>query len=123
MGLPDDDQMIGALTEMEIGGTSNNDEGAYDAEMMLVEHEDDLMGDDLMELEAEGSKSKVTHGQGDPQDHMASKPIEKPKASSSHRSGGRSRIPLGLNRKAQFLRRGSPKPHKSSSREIIHSGR
>ncbi|KAF3538346.1 hypothetical protein F2Q69_00021500 [Brassica cretica] len=55
---------------------------------------------------------------------MADKAIEKSKASSSYKSGGYSRIHVGkLSKKAGFLRRGSPKLHRSSSRETNLSGR
>lgn len=55
----DEDQMIGALTCMEVIGTSNNDDDMHDDEMIMVEHEDDFLGEDLMELEEQGLNSAV----------------------------------------------------------------
>ena len=103
---------------MGIGGTSNTIHEVYNKEMMIEDQEDDLMGEDVMEMEVEGSKNVGVHNQ------MADKAIQKSKASSSHKSGGKSRIPVGkLSKKAGFLRRGSPKLHRSSSREKNLSGR
>ncbi|KAF2600559.1 hypothetical protein F2Q68_00009706 [Brassica cretica] len=86
-GSPAEDQTIGALTGMGIGGTSNTIDEVYDKEMMIEDQEDDLLGEDVMEMEVEGSKNVGVHNQ------MADKAIEKSKASSSHKSGGKSRIP------------------------------
>lgn len=73
-----------------------------------------------MEMEEQGRNDDTAHDKVVNKDK--SKDTGKLK-SSTHKSGGKSLIPLGLNKKAQFLRRGSPKPHRSSSREIIQSGK
>ena len=103
---------------MEIGGTSKANDEVYDKEMMIEDQDDDLLGQDLMEMDGEGSKNVEVN------DQMADKAIEKSRASSSHKSGGKSRIPVGmLSKKVGFLRRGSPQLHRSSSRETTHSER
>ncbi|KAL0741321.1 hypothetical protein Bca4012_082834 [Brassica carinata] len=80
---------------MEIIGTSNIEDGEDDTAMMIVEQEDDLLGEEFMDIEA-----------------------------AAIMSGSRSGIPLGLlNKKAEFLRRGSPKLCRSSSKEPHRSGR
>ncbi|KAL0826428.1 hypothetical protein Bca101_050105 [Brassica carinata] len=50
-GSPAEDQIIGALTDMGIGGTSNTIDEVYDKEMMIEDQEDDLLGEDVMEME------------------------------------------------------------------------
>ncbi|KAF3579768.1 hypothetical protein DY000_02031952 [Brassica cretica] len=75
---------------MEIGGTSKANDEVYDKEMMIEDQDDDLLGQDLMEMDGEGSKNVEVN------DQMADKAIEKLRASSSHKSGGKSRIPVGL---------------------------
>ncbi|KAG2288128.1 hypothetical protein Bca52824_047732 [Brassica carinata] len=81
---------------MEIGGTSKANDEVYDKEMMIEDQDDDLLGQDLMEMDGEGSKNLELN------DQMADKAIEK---------------------KVGFLRRGSPKLNRFSSRETTHSGR
>ncbi|KAF3559332.1 hypothetical protein F2Q69_00014326 [Brassica cretica] len=73
---------------MEIGGTSKANDEVYDKEMMIEDQDDDLLGQDLMEMDGEGSKNVEVN------DQMADKAIEKSRASSSHKSGGKSRIPV-----------------------------
>ncbi|KAG2308129.1 hypothetical protein Bca52824_027877 [Brassica carinata] len=50
--LPVDAQIIGTLNDMEIIGTSNIEDGEDDTAMMIVEQEDDLLGEEFMDIEA-----------------------------------------------------------------------
>ncbi|KAH0859200.1 hypothetical protein HID58_087461 [Brassica napus] len=102
--LPADAQFIGALNGMEIGDTINTDVELHDPVMVVETQDDDLLGEDLMDMEAEteGNVQEVER-EGDVS------ALVKPRTSSSYKSVGRSGFPLGLhNKKAGFLRPGSP---------------
>ncbi|KAH0868500.1 hypothetical protein HID58_075522 [Brassica napus] len=102
--LPADAQIIGALNGMEIVDPINTEEELHDQEMLAEIQEDDMLGEDLMDMEA-GSTSNVQQVErvGDVNARV------KLRTSSSYKSGGRSGFPLGLqNKKAGFFRRGSP---------------
>ncbi|CAN7022955.1 unnamed protein product, partial [Brassica rapa subsp. trilocularis] len=107
--LPDDAQIIGALNGMEIAPE------IQDETMIAMEtQDDDLLGEDLMEMEGTGREVEPV-GNGSER--------VKPRKS-SHKSGGRSGFPFGIqNKKAVFLRRGSPRPRRSSSRDKLHTER
>ncbi|KAL0730664.1 hypothetical protein Bca4012_026758 [Brassica carinata] len=122
--LPMDAQVIDALNDMEILESSKLKDGM----MMIDDQEDDLLGDELMELESEGHKEvEVTHKEynvGTERDTASFNNLSGTEVSSSHKGGRRLGIPLGLpNRKAEFLRRGSPKLRGSKVREIHRSGK
>ncbi|KAG5388507.1 hypothetical protein IGI04_030048 [Brassica rapa subsp. trilocularis] len=102
--LPVDAQIIGALNGMEIVDPINTEEELHDQEMLAEIQEDDMLGEDLMDMEV-GSTSNVQQVErvGDVNARV------KLRTSSSYKSGGRSGFPLGLqNKKAGFFRRGSP---------------
>ncbi|KAF2575519.1 hypothetical protein F2Q70_00003236 [Brassica cretica] len=112
-----DDQIIDALNDMEIIGTSNIEGDPYETAMVGEEHDDDLLGEDLIDMEdtvindAEEMVDTVSREKAD------TAKTEKSKAS-SYKSGRISGIPLSLqSKKAEFLRRGSPKLRRSSSRD------
>ncbi|KAF2552651.1 hypothetical protein F2Q68_00034816 [Brassica cretica] len=81
------------------------EQGPEDALMVADDHEDDLIGEDLMDMEASAiNKQMVDVRMTD------TGRVEKLKPPSSYKSGGRSGIPLGVqSKKAEFLCRGSPK--------------
>ncbi|KAG2288405.1 hypothetical protein Bca52824_048009 [Brassica carinata] len=109
----DDAQIIGALNDMEIIGTSNMEDVDREDSLMVVDNDDDLLGDELMDMDAEAIKDAPAVGA---EGVEATK--GKPRASSSRKIGSRAGIPLGLpKKKAEFLRRGSPKLRRSSSRD------
>ncbi|KAF2545854.1 hypothetical protein F2Q70_00022234 [Brassica cretica] len=113
----DDAQIIGALNDMEIIGTSNMEDVDREDSLMVVDNDDDLLGDELMDLDAEAIKNAPAVGT---EGVEATK--GKPRASSSCKIGSRAGIPLGLpKKKAEFLRRGSPKLRRSSSRDVLRS--
>ncbi|KAF2556897.1 hypothetical protein F2Q68_00016186 [Brassica cretica] len=113
----DDAQIIGALNDMEIIGTSNMEDVDREDSLMVVDNDDDLLGDELMDLDAEAIKNAPAVGA---EGVEATK--GKPRASSSRKIGSRAGIPLGLRKKkAEFLRRGSPKLRRSSSRDVLRS--
>ena len=108
---------------MEIIGTSNIEGDPYETAMVGEDHDDDLLGEDLIDMEdtvindAEEMVDTVSREKAD------TAKTEKSKAS-SYKSGKISGIPLSLqSKKAEFLRRGSPKLRRSSSRDTAHSGR
>uniref|UniRef100_M4EWG3 Uncharacterized protein n=1 Tax=Brassica campestris TaxID=3711 RepID=M4EWG3_BRACM len=102
--LPGDAPIIGALNDMEIMEPCMED-GSKDALLVADDHEDDLLGADLMDMEANVVDKLVVDVR------MPDKAtVEKHKPSSSYKNGGRSGFPLGVqSRKAEFLRRGYPK--------------
>ncbi|CAN7042453.1 unnamed protein product, partial [Brassica rapa subsp. trilocularis] len=104
---------------MEIVDPINTEEELHDQEMLAEIQEDDMLGEDLMEMEA-GSTSNVQQVErvGDVNARV------KLRTSSSYKSGGRTGFPLGLqNKKACFFRRGSPQVRRSSSRDNAHLGK
>ncbi|KAL0845563.1 hypothetical protein Bca101_018809 [Brassica carinata] len=105
--LPMDAQIIGALNDMEIIGTSNIEYGT----MMIDEQEDDLLGEELMDMETGGNKeTEAIHKETNEVTEMEMVSSSRKGGhsfSSTHKGGRRLGIPLGLpNRKAEFLRRG-----------------
>ncbi|KAH0917094.1 LOW QUALITY PROTEIN: hypothetical protein HID58_024754 [Brassica napus] len=83
--LPDDAQIIGALNGMEIAPK------IQDETMIATEtQDDDLLGEDLMEMEC---TVKEVEPVGDVSARV------KPRKSSSHKSGGRSGFPFGIQNK------------------------
>ncbi|KAG2266457.1 hypothetical protein Bca52824_073536 [Brassica carinata] len=111
--LPADAQIIGALNGMEIVDTINTEVELHEPMMVAETQDDDLLGEDLMEMEAgpEGNVQEVER-----KGEVSA--LVKPRTSSSYKSGGRSGFPLGLqNKKAGFLRRGSPQARRSSLRD------
>ncbi|CAN7076703.1 unnamed protein product, partial [Brassica oleracea var. botrytis] len=115
--LPADAQIIGALNGMEIVDTINTEVELHEPMMVAETQDDDLLGEDLMEMEAgpEGNVQEVER-----KGEVSA--LVKPRTSSSYKSGGRSGFPLGLqNKKAGFLRRGSPQARRSSSRDKVSS--
>uniref|UniRef100_M4D0Z8 Uncharacterized protein n=1 Tax=Brassica campestris TaxID=3711 RepID=M4D0Z8_BRACM len=114
--LPVDAQVIGALNDMEI--TSNSAGRLNDADKSEDRNGDDLLGEDLMDMEADIVKRTEKDERND------KGVLERSKPSSSSTRGGKRRAPLGLlGKKAEFLRRGSPKLRRSSSRDTSHSQR
>ncbi|KAF2532287.1 hypothetical protein F2Q70_00029300 [Brassica cretica] len=114
--LPVDAQVIGALDDMEI--TSNSAWRLNDADKSEGGNEDDLLGEDLMDMKADIVKLTERDAGNDKGVLERSKPL------SSSRRGGKHRAPLGLlSKKAEFLHRGSPKLRRSSSRDTSHSQR
>ncbi|KAH0870526.1 hypothetical protein HID58_077548 [Brassica napus] len=107
--LTADDQIIDALNDMEIIGTSNIEGDPYETAMVGEDHDDDLLGDALLDMEdsvMNDAEEMVDTGSREKADTTKT---EKSKAL-SYKSGGFSGIPLGLqSKKAEFLRRGSPK--------------
>ena len=113
--LPYNAQMIEALSEMEIVQDNKNDDGK---EALMDCHVDDLLGRDLMDLE-DGVMHSVRVADTVSID-LSRK--ERARGSSSTKGERRSGIPLGLpNKKAEFLRRGSPKHRPSSSKRFDRS--
>ncbi|CAN6906135.1 unnamed protein product, partial [Brassica oleracea] len=115
--LPADAQIIGALNGMEIVDTINTEVELHEPMMVAETQDDDLLGEDLMEMEAgpEGNVQEVER-----KGEVSA--LVKPRTSSSYKSGGRSGFPLGLqNKKAGFLRRGSPQARRSSLRDKVSS--
>ncbi|CAH8363730.1 unnamed protein product [Eruca vesicaria subsp. sativa] len=91
--VPMDAQIIGALHDSEAMET-----GKEGGEMAVEKDEGvDLLGEELLEMEASHIQStEEDRGRVD----MATR--EKPKQSSSHRGGGRPRIPMGVQKFKQF---------------------
>ncbi|KAF8100787.1 hypothetical protein N665_0217s0014 [Sinapis alba] len=87
-----DEQMIEALDGMDSDNVHLNN---MDSEMVdFAEHEDDLLGPELLELEQRSSRVETS---------------EKRKGTTKARVGARSGVPSGiLSKKSSFLRRGSP---------------
>ncbi|KAL0707267.1 hypothetical protein Bca4012_073693 [Brassica carinata] len=107
---PHNAQMIDALSEMEIVIENKNDDGK---EELMECDGDDLLGQDLMELE-EGASNLIPVADTDATGVLKK---ERARGSSSTRGVGRSGIPLSLPiKKAEFLRRGSPKHRSSTSK-------
>ncbi|KAL0758683.1 hypothetical protein Bca101_074833 [Brassica carinata] len=99
--LPVDAQVIGALNDMEI--TSNSAERLNDADKSEGGNEDDLLGEDLMDMKADIVKLTERDAGND------KGVLERSKPSSSSRRGGKRRAPLGLLRKkAEFLHLEAP---------------
>ena len=93
------------------------EDGDREDSLMVVDNDDDLLGDELMDLDAEATRDAETDGA-----KGVEATIEKPRATSSRKFGSRAGIPLGLpKKKAEFLRRGSPKLCRSSSRDVQRS--
>ncbi|KAG5410678.1 hypothetical protein IGI04_006997, partial [Brassica rapa subsp. trilocularis] len=116
--LPADAQIIGALNGMEIVDPINTEEELHDQEMLAEIQEDDMLGEDLMEMEA-GSTSNVQQVErvGDVNARV------KLRTSSSYKSGGRTGFPLGLqNKKACFFRRGSPQENNTEEPQVLSLG-
>ncbi|CAH8351053.1 unnamed protein product [Eruca vesicaria subsp. sativa] len=108
--LPKDAQIIDALHGTDAIDTNNIDVEFQEKSMTEGEDGTDLLGKELLEMEArnthttEGDKAKTNEALRG-----------KPRHSSTHRRGGRSRIPMGIQRKkGEFLRRGSPRSRRSS---------
>ncbi|CDY08694.1 BnaC03g54880D [Brassica napus] len=115
--LPSDAQIIGALNGMEIVDTINTDVELHDPLTVPETQDDDMLGEDLMEMEPESDDNvREVERKGHESVRV------KPRTSSSYKSGGRSGFPLGLrNKMAGLLRRGSPQARRSSSRDKAHS--
>ncbi|WZY70567.1 hypothetical protein YC2023_002807 [Brassica napus] len=114
--LPVDAQVIGALNDMEI--TSNSAGRLNDADKCEDGNADDLLGEDLMDMEADIVR-RTEREEGNDKGVL-----ERSKPSSSSTRGGKRLAPLVfLGKKAEFLRRGSPKLRRSSSRDTSHSQR
>lgn len=94
-----DAHTIGASNDMEIIGIRSMEDGEKYTLMLAEDHDDDLLGEELMEMETETIKeAAVDEAKIDKAKHV------KPRATSSHRSGGRSGISLGLQiKKVEFL--------------------
>lgn len=76
--------------------TERNNEEMLECEVQ----DDDLLGMDLMELEAEGSSRAMAPRDG---------PLEAPKPNKKRRAGNIMNAPLGIRgRKIEFLRQGPP---------------
>uniref|UniRef100_M4F384 Uncharacterized protein n=1 Tax=Brassica campestris TaxID=3711 RepID=M4F384_BRACM len=58
----DDAQIIGALNDMELIGTSNMEDGDRKDSLMVVDHDDDLLGDELMDMDVEATKDASVVG-------------------------------------------------------------
>ncbi|KAL0729947.1 hypothetical protein Bca4012_026040 [Brassica carinata] len=81
-----------------------------------MDHDDDLLGEELLDMEKGGKK--VSGGD----DGVVNMEVERSKSTSTHKSKKRHRLPMGLPiKKAEFLRRGSPILHKSSSKDFNRS--
>ncbi|KAH0936460.1 hypothetical protein HID58_013577, partial [Brassica napus] len=118
-----DDQIIDALNDMEIIGTSNIKGHPYETQMVGEDHDDDLLGEDLMDMEDSVINDAEEMVDTVSREKVYTAKTEKSKAS-SYKRGRLSRFPLGLqSKKAEFLRRGSPKLCRSSSKDTTHSGR
>ncbi|RID45761.1 hypothetical protein BRARA_I02463, partial [Brassica rapa] len=86
--LPVDAQVIGALNDMEI--TSNSAGRLNDADKSEDRNGDDLLGEDLMDMEADIVKRTEKDERND------KGVLERSKPSSSSTRGGKRRAPLGL---------------------------
>ncbi|KAH0881869.1 hypothetical protein HID58_057965 [Brassica napus] len=96
--LPVDAQVIGALNDMEI--TSNSAGRLNDADKCEDGNADDLLGEDLMDMEADIVR-RTEREEGNDKGVL-----ERSKPSSSSTRGGKRLAPLGfLGKKAEFLRR------------------
>lgn len=108
---------------MEIIGTCNIKGHPYETQMVGEDHDDDLLGEDLMDMEDSVINDAEEMVDTVSREKVYTAKTEKSKAS-SYKRGRLSRFPLGLqSKKAEFLRRGSPKLCRSSSRDTTHSGR
>ncbi|CAH8358580.1 unnamed protein product, partial [Eruca vesicaria subsp. sativa] len=108
-----DAQIIGALHDSEVMET-----GEEGGDVVAEDDEGgDLLGEELLEMEASHKQcTEETRGRED----MATR--EKLKQSSSHRGGGRARLPMGVqSKKGEFLRRGSPRGRRASSKDLSNA--
>ncbi|KAF2567023.1 hypothetical protein F2Q68_00024567 [Brassica cretica] len=90
-----DDQIIDALNDMEIIGTRNIEGGPYETAMVGEDHDDDLLGNALLDMEdsvMNDAEEMVDTGSREKADTAKT---EKSKAL-SYKSGGLSGISLGL---------------------------
>ncbi|KAF3493729.1 hypothetical protein DY000_02053377 [Brassica cretica] len=83
-----DENIIGALNDMDTIGTSNMDDGDRENSLMVEDHADDLLGDELMDMDVEATKDAAAAGAKSVQATKG-----KPSATSSHKRGGRAGIP------------------------------
>ncbi|KAG2298657.1 hypothetical protein Bca52824_035129 [Brassica carinata] len=114
--VPEDAHVIATLEDMEIIGTSKRNEGERDATLESMEQDDDLLGEELLDMEKGGMK--VSGGEAG----VANMDVERSKPTFVHKSKKRHRLPLGLSiKKAEFLHRGSPILHRSSSKDTYRS--
>ncbi|KAG2314909.1 hypothetical protein Bca52824_018031 [Brassica carinata] len=114
--VTEDAHVIAALEDMEIIGTSKRNECERDTTLEVMDQDDDLLGEELLDMEKGGMK--VSGGEVG----VAHMDVERSKPTSVHKSKKRHRLPLGLPiKKAEFLRRGSPILHRSSSRDTYRS--
>ncbi|KAF3496789.1 hypothetical protein DY000_02053307 [Brassica cretica] len=93
--VTDNDQMIGALNDMDMVEP-------YEGAMMECDdHADDLLGEDLMDLEDKVQSSVMAE---------SSRTKASTKESKRSKSGTKLSAPLGIQtKKMEFLRRGSPR--------------
>ncbi|KAL0713569.1 hypothetical protein Bca4012_020547 [Brassica carinata] len=111
--VPEDAHVIAALEDMELIGPSKIIEGDRVAMLEDMDHDDDLLGEELLDMEKGGKK--VSGGD----DGVVNMEVERSKSTSTHKSKKRHRLPMGLPiKKAEFLRRGSPILHRSSSKDF-----
>ena len=100
------DQIIEALHDMEL--VDQQDGGMPDAE----DNEDDLLGLDLMEMEATGDREEPPDGKGRPSGT---------KSTRNRKLGVKRSAPLGIHsRKFEILRKGSPTKRSSSANAVLH---
>ncbi|KAJ4902413.1 Uncharacterized protein Rs2_16364 [Raphanus sativus] len=105
----ENNQIIGALEDMEI--VEQQDDGTMECEIQ----DDDLLGDELMAIEATETNPRTEANSR----IEASRAKEVMKTNRSAKSSNRPNAPLGiLNKKAAFLRRGSPRAR--SSKPAVH---
>ncbi|CAN7030020.1 unnamed protein product, partial [Brassica oleracea var. botrytis] len=101
-----DDQIIGALSDMELVEQSNDS-------MEEETERDDLLGVELMEME----------GNNFHDDTAAKGAREDMRATRAKKHGSKRNAPLGIkNRKFEILRRGSPSKRSTSSRSHVEGG-
>ncbi|KAF3498714.1 hypothetical protein DY000_02053379 [Brassica cretica] len=77
-----DENIIGALNDMDTIGTSNMDDGDRENSLMVEDHADDLLGDELMDMDVEATKDAAAAGAKSVQATKG-----KPSATSSHKRG------------------------------------
>ncbi|KAF2567867.1 hypothetical protein F2Q68_00026729 [Brassica cretica] len=100
--VPDNDQMIGALNDMDMVEPF---EGVM---MECDDHADDLLGEDLMDKEDKGQSSATAE---------SSRTKANTKESKRSKTGTKLSAPLGIQtKKTKFLRRGSPRMRSTKSR-------
>ncbi|KAF3578686.1 hypothetical protein DY000_02029701 [Brassica cretica] len=98
-------QIIDALNDMEIIGTSNIEGDPYETAMVGEDHDDDFLGDALLDMEDSVMNDAEEMVDTSSREKADTAKTEKSKAL-SYKSGGLSGIPLGLQRIRQKIHSG-----------------